>query len=301
MFKHILVPLDGSHLAEIVLPVANYLGRVLGAQVTLVHIVEPAAAATVHGDQHLTSAPEAERYLEQIATQWFAPEVAVKCHVHTDTARKAARGILDHEDELVPDLVLMCSHGRSHLRSLLFGRIAQKIVAQGRTPVLVIPARATAMKTPFALHTILAPTDGQAEHEPGLAMAIELALATRAHMALVATVPTLETLTGTQATSGRLLPAATRTVLDLAQETLRKYLAEKAARAEHLGLKASVRLLRGDPASVIIDTAEDVDADLIVLATHGKAGARAFWAHSAAATVLAKTTRPILLVPLTHG
>jgi nucleotide-binding universal stress UspA family protein len=41
-----------------------------------------------------------------------------------------------------------------------------------------------------------------------------------------------------------------------------------------------------------------VDADIIVLGTHGKAGAEAFWAHSVTAGVLGKTTRPLLLVPI---
>src|SRR3972149_3250339 len=59
MFRHMLVPLDGSRLAEAVLPVTAAFARALGAKVTLLHVVEPAAPTTVHGDVHLTQAEEA--------------------------------------------------------------------------------------------------------------------------------------------------------------------------------------------------------------------------------------------------
>ncbi|HYA03190.1 MAG TPA: universal stress protein, partial [Syntrophobacteria bacterium] len=129
MFKHILVPLDGSRLAEVVLPAAGYLARVLGAQVTLVHIIEQGAPASVHGERHLTRAEEAEGYLEEAARRAFSPDLPVRRHVHTEAMENIARGIVEHQAELAPDLILMCTHGRSGLRDLLFGRIAQQVVA----------------------------------------------------------------------------------------------------------------------------------------------------------------------------
>jgi nucleotide-binding universal stress UspA family protein len=51
-------------------------------------------------------------------------------------------------------------------------------------------------------------------------------------------------------------------------------------------------------ASLIVQTADGCDADIIVLGTHGKAGVEAFWAHSVTAKVLARTRRPRLLVPV---
>ena len=70
MFKNILVPLDGSSLAEVILPAARSLGGHLGARVTLLHVVEPSAPATIHGERHLGAAEEARDYLKKIARQF---------------------------------------------------------------------------------------------------------------------------------------------------------------------------------------------------------------------------------------
>jgi len=53
MFKRLLVPLDGSRLAEAALPPAAYLANRLDAAITLVHIIERSASAEVHGERHL--------------------------------------------------------------------------------------------------------------------------------------------------------------------------------------------------------------------------------------------------------
>ena len=59
MFKHLLVPLDGSRLSESALPAAAQIAARMGADLTLVHIVEKHAPAEVHSDRHLVSAEEA--------------------------------------------------------------------------------------------------------------------------------------------------------------------------------------------------------------------------------------------------
>ena len=59
MFKHILVPLDGSMLAQAALPAAAYLSGKFNASVTLVHIIEKNAPREIHGQPHLRDAAEA--------------------------------------------------------------------------------------------------------------------------------------------------------------------------------------------------------------------------------------------------
>ena len=73
MFKHILLPLDGSQLAEAALPVVVYLADKLKAQVTLLHIIEKNAPASVHGQRHLTNEAEACQYLQEVAEKAFPP------------------------------------------------------------------------------------------------------------------------------------------------------------------------------------------------------------------------------------
>ena len=67
MFRHILVPLDGSRLAESALATAGWLARKLGAQLTLIHLIERNAPAIVHSERHLVSREEAIGYLEEVA------------------------------------------------------------------------------------------------------------------------------------------------------------------------------------------------------------------------------------------
>ena len=85
---HLLVPLDGSRSAEAALPVASALAARLGASVTLLHVLEHGAAATIHGDRHLHSAETAARYLAEVAASRFAAGVAVRTHVDTGRGRQ---------------------------------------------------------------------------------------------------------------------------------------------------------------------------------------------------------------------
>jgi len=298
MFRHILIPLDGSVLAESALPVAEYLSRVVGARITLIHIIEKDAVASIHGERHLTRHEEAEVYLDQIRKHAFPAGSPVALHVHESAVKDVAQGIVEHQDELAPDLIVMCSHGRGGLRDLLFGSIAQQVITSGRVPVLLVRPQAAGSQKPFGCRSILAPTDGRPHHEAGLLIAARLAQATHARLNLVAVAPTLETLAGPQAVSGRLMPGATRTMLEMVEDELRSYLGRMAKRFQAAGVPVAALVGRGDPAALIARNAETTHADLIVFGTHGKAGTKAFWAHSVGARVLAQTSRPALLVPI---
>ncbi len=66
-FQKLLVPLDGSRLAEAVLPVAELLAERLKATVSLLHVLERGAPGTVHGERHLAGIEEANAYLAKVA------------------------------------------------------------------------------------------------------------------------------------------------------------------------------------------------------------------------------------------
>jgi nucleotide-binding universal stress UspA family protein len=294
MFKHILVPLDGSAPAEAALPAAAYLAARCGARVTLLHIIERDAPATIHGARHLHQREEAAAYLAEIRTRAFPAGAAVACHVHKAAMADVARGIVEHEDELALDLVVMCAHGRRALLEKIFGRIAQQVVGLGRVPVLLIRPPVSGAAT-FDCRTILVPEDGQPEHEIGLQVATDLVRATGARLELLFVVPTATTLSGSDAVSSQLLPSATRVMLELAERGARDHLQRHLAALA--GLHAQANVLRGDPAQEVVAAAEQLDADLVVLATHGKAGSEAFWSGSVAAKIIRACPRPLLLVP----
>jgi nucleotide-binding universal stress UspA family protein len=300
MFKHLLVPLDGSRLAEAALPTAAYLAQRLEAPVTLLHIIERDAPQAVHGERHLTDPEEAYAYLDEVAQRRFPPGLRVERHVHTSQMTDVARGIVDHGEELAPDLIVMCTHGRGGLRGLLFGSIAQQVVAQGIIPVLIIRPSGADEEPPFVCRRLLVPLDGMPDHEQGLLAAVELARVCGAELHLILVVPTLGTLSGTHAAAGRLLPGATTELLELSQQEAEAHLFRHLTQLQAQGLSVKAEVGRGEPATTIIDTARKTSADLIVLGTHGRTGIDAFWAGSIAPKVSSRSHLPLLLVPVTQ-
>jgi nucleotide-binding universal stress UspA family protein len=297
----LLLPLDGSRLAEVALPAAEAFARVGRVRATLVHIIEKAAPAQVHGDRHLATAPEAAAYLEGAAAQLRALGAEVTCHVHEEEQQNVARSIVEHADEIDADLVLMCSHGRGGLRDLLFGSIAQQALRWGRRSILLVPPLADGQQGVFAPRRLLVPLDGTLEHEPALPTALRLASSFGAELRLLLVIPTLETLAGEQAHAGLFLPATMRALLELAEQRAREYLHEALARCQAAGLVASGEIQRGDPVPTVLGEAEAWRADLLVLASHGRRGLDALFSGSVAPRLTGRFERPLLLVPAASG
>ena len=297
MFKHILVPLDGSQLAEAALPAALSLAQTFNAPVTLLHIIEQDAPEEVHSDRHLTEAGEAKTYLAAIAKRTFPPEMTVELHVHTSPVADVARSIVDHSsDDIQPDLIILSSHGNSGMHDLFFGNIAQEVAADSGTPVLLIkPDESTTL---FQLRHILVPLDNESVHDKALPTAEALAKAYGAELNLLCVIPTLGTLSGEQAAVSNMLPATSTAYLDIAEEIAQEHFQGHLDEYQEMQIPATAEIARGDPAPVIAKTAENLGADLILFGTHGRAGLDAFWNRSVAAGVARRTGIPLLLVPL---
>jgi nucleotide-binding universal stress UspA family protein len=297
MFKHILVPLDGSQLSEAALAPAELLARTLGAPITLIHIIEQGAPSEVHKDRHLTESDEAQAYLSDIAKCAFPPEIKVETHVHSAAVDDVAHSIVQHsQEDLGYDLIVMCTHGKGGVRDLIFGSIAQQVVAQGTIPLLLV--RPTESKLSFQLKKIFVPLDSESIHDDSLPLSEELAKAFEAELYLLSVIPTFGTLSGTQAATGSLLPGATAALLDIKEENAKEHLQEHLNTLHAAGLRATAEVARGDPATVIVKTAERTRSDLIVLSTHRKAGMDAFWARSVAPNVANHSSLPLLLIPM---
>jgi nucleotide-binding universal stress UspA family protein len=298
MIKHILVALDGTSLAEAALPETKVLARLFAARVTLLHVIEANPAPLAHGERHLTDRSEAEEYLSKVAHQFSVEAIPCTFHVHSETVEKVAGGIVAHEEELHPDLVVMCTHGPGKLERLLRGSLAQQVVALGQTPLLLTNPNNQTDGSPFRLRQILVALDGDAGHESGYELACAIAVAGKARMQLLSVVPELSSLAGRRASLSRFLPGASWILQRMTQENLRVYLGRLLAHAEEQGIVVAGEIQYGKVAKSIITMADSINADLVVLATHGKAGTQAFWANSIAAQVQAQTTRSLLLVPV---
>jgi nucleotide-binding universal stress UspA family protein len=304
MFKHLLVPLDGSRLAESVLPAASYLAQTLGARVTLIHVIEHDAPKEVHRQRHLSQPDEAYQYLSDIAARAFPATLIVETHVHTSEVKDVARSIVEHSGEFQPDLIVMCSHGSGGLRDRLYGSIAQQIIAAARdsmhrnVPVFLVRPGKDTLNQPFKLVKLLVPLDGKPGHEQGVPVAAGLAQACGAALHLVMVVPTLGALRGEHAASSRLLPGSTAAMLELAELGGQTYLQNLLPDLLARGLIVTGEVARGDPASAVAQIASSSGASLIVLGTHGRTGTDAFWSGSMAPRISSKTSIPLLLVPV---
>jgi nucleotide-binding universal stress UspA family protein len=135
MFKKILVPLDGSKLAEKILPRVEWLAKIHGGEVTLLRV---ALAHTFPGQdpvQHqLNAVKEAEEYLAK-AEEWMrSVGVSVKTVVRYGND---AQEIVDHARDRDFDLIAMSTHGRTGLTQFVLGSVANKVINTATVPILL--------------------------------------------------------------------------------------------------------------------------------------------------------------------
>lgn len=317
--RRILVPLDGSRLAEAAVPVGISLARHLGARLTLLHVMERAAPATIHGEPHLTLESDAERYLAGVTERCRAESVDVESHVHPNKEGNVAQSIVDHAGDLGADLVLLSAHGKGGARRVLFGSVAQQVLRRGIRPVLMLrspePSPAAEGGGPpaergpaerrrpadgdaagFKPQRILVPLDGRAPSEAVLPYAGVLGRAYDAEIVLLVVVPTLATIRGERAGTALLIPTAATATLELEEQEAKDYADRLAAGLRAGGLRVAPSVGRGDPAQGVLESAAETGAGLIAMATHGKTGLEAVFSGSVASQVVARYDRPILLV-----
>lgn len=295
--KHILVPLDGSRLAETTLRCAMALAERTAGQATLLHILERNAPTTIHGERHLTSLGEAEAYLHGIASRFADAGIPVTIHTHPNPEGDVAASIASHAAEMSADLVVLCAHGSGGLRGWFSGAIAQRVIRQTTTPILLLRPETEGATVPFAPSRILVALDGSAEGELVLTAATELAVAFGAGITLAMVVATLGTVAGDRAATARLTPTATSAALDLESDEARVYLGRVQSRLGAAGAEVRAIVGRGEPVHELMAQAEREQAGVVALATHGRTGLEALWSGSVGAKVVARSAIPLLLVP----
>jgi nucleotide-binding universal stress UspA family protein len=296
MIKNILVPLDGTVLAEAALSPAVFFANALGAKVALLHVLEKKTTSRVHEQRHLSGEQEADDYLSDIRGRFFGDTPAA-VHVHTIAATDVAESIAAHTQELGCGLVILCTHGRHLFSHAIFGSIGQRIVASATTPVLIVKPHPANGSAPFHVGHILVPVTLDGAHPAGIATAEPLALELKARLHTLLVVQRYGDISGDLTPVSRLLPNATHHLLDLNALTGEKYLLELKSRLERAGLTVTTSVSRREPSRGIIEEARRVNAGLIVMSTHRRKGLDAFWRGSVASKVCRRSAIPILLVP----
>ncbi len=296
MIKHLLVPLDGSSLAESVLPAAASLAKRLNTDITLIHIIEKDAPEKIHGQQHLTSAQQAKNYLNSIAALDLLKEVKTEIHVHEESVKNIPLSIAEHTKELHQDLIVMCTHGSSGLHGMIFGSIAAQVISFEKKPVMLInPAQ---KNNDCTFTSFLIPLDGNPEHEQAVTYGSWLAKKCNAGIHLLVAVPQFGNMSGGFTAANRFLPGATSKMLDMIVPDAMEYLEKVKEKFEQPGVEITISASRENPANAIIDSAKEIKADLIIIATHGTKGAKAFWEGSITPRISKSSKIPLLLVPV---
>lgn len=143
MFKHILVPVDGSSTARQAIDKALAIAEAFKSAVTLIYVIDPYAFTGVGTDfsygqsEYLSAAAaEAEQAIKS-ATQIFEEHgIAVKGSVVEGHA--IYRSILDTAEAVNADLVVMGSHGRRGLEKLVLGSVTAQVLSHAHLSVLVV-------------------------------------------------------------------------------------------------------------------------------------------------------------------
>ena len=293
----ILVPLDGSAAAEVVVPVAMLLARHLPAQVNLLHVIERDAPQRVHGERHLTTEAEAAAYLRGFAERFAAEGIPVSWHVHMAPVGNVPLSIAAHAAEADADLIVLSAHGAGDPRSWLTGAVAQGVIRHAAPPVLLLRTDAKRGEPPFAPEEVTVAIDPERQGEAALPAALELARALDVPLRLMMVVPTVETLPGDQAAAARLLPSGAAAALDLEQSVAADYLRGLADRIKAIepGVPVVTEVVRGDPADAL-RAAMRARPRVMALATHGRAGFDALWSGSIGSKTIARGGGPFLLV-----
>lgn len=307
MFKKLLVPLDGSPLAEQALGVAAAIARAAHAAIdlVLVHVrplgIEPKSIPDVE-DWH-----DDDRYLGAIATELqTGASVTVRHEVPAGSPVQIICARARDEDV---DLIVMTSHGRTGFSRVWLGSVADGVVRQSTIPVLLLRvAKAQPVVRPIRplplFRRILVPLDGSTFSADVLTAATDLARSGNGKLVLLRVIPpvprvvTNVPLGSNPALLAEIDEVATRTLIGQADRDLAdvaRSLADKgiADVETHVLMDAHV-------ASAILDFAKHHNADAIAMSTHGR-GATRLLIGSIADKVLRGAELPLLLRRPAHA
>jgi len=135
VFKKILVPLDGSQLAEGILPRVEWLAKFHGAEVTLLRVALVHTFPGLDPVQHqINVVREAEEYLAKIEANLKSVGVQVNSVVRYGND---AQEIVDHARDRGFDLIAMSTHGRTGITQFVLGSVASKIIHTATVPILL--------------------------------------------------------------------------------------------------------------------------------------------------------------------
>jgi len=297
MFEKILLPLDGSQLAEVVIPYVELLAGRLSSEVILLHVCP---------SEHRTYRHMHQIYLNGLANtmqqqmgkgQPKGGEPRVKAEILDGVP---AEVICEYVQKNAISMIAMATRGASGIKVWLLGSVVDKVLRAVNIPTLLVRAKdgAPVGGKERVIRGILLPLDGSDASKISVPYAKELAKKLKASVSLFtmfpgityATIPLTDTIPYGQAKESSELREA-------AEKKLRDHLGEveKELRQEGIHVTSTVKLGM-DPAYEILEQEKESKADLMVMATRGESPIARWAFGSVAEKVLREGDLPLLLI-----
>ena len=293
MFTRILVPLDGSAIAEKALPHARALGRTLEIPITLITVIETAAHFSTK-KAYLDTLIEggvrnSEEYLKKISKTFSG--AAVQYRVEKGRAEDA---IIMNAAADNGTLITMATHGRSGLGRWLLGSITEKVVRGANNAVLVVRANEeTSSEGEAAPGSIIVPLDGSTQAESVLLYVVELAKAFHAKVTLLRSYSLKQIIFSFE----QYHPDLDELKGELRWEAM-SYLDEKVAELKSRGLiDVFCSVTEGDAAETIIEMGKGAQNTLIVMSPHSGSIIKHWVLGSVTEKVLRHANNSVLTIP----
>jgi nucleotide-binding universal stress UspA family protein len=321
MFQRILVPLDGSPLAEEVLPLAAQLARAASASLILLRVVTtyqnpvPMEPVSLVEQSRKMIVAKSLSYLQRIITNEYLDGIPVQT---VALAGLPAQTILQFARTHQVDLVLMRSHGATGFKRWMLGSVAQQLVRHSSIPVLVLrQSDSSAHVEPVHLmHAprILVPLDGTAQAEAALLPAAQLCAALAAPengaIHLTYTVHHISVRADEQKAITDKLNEETQAEAEAYLSNVKQRFLTDDLSQFHLSVTTSVvphssaseiwkRVL--EECKCIGDAPGSTGCDLIAMATHGREGLQHLLEGSITEQVMDATSCPFLVVHVQHA
>jgi nucleotide-binding universal stress UspA family protein len=293
VIQNILVPLDGTPLAEAALPFASAIAARAGARLTLVRTAMYRTMFSDVAEEQMRALRCGEDYLVSLAVDLRAKGVPVDTRV--PVGGSPTEWIVEESEFVGVDLTVMATHDRGGPDRWLHGSVAEAVVRRSTIPVMLVKGTADgqlAQRFEVGNPVLIVPLDGSDLADGALPAAAELASATGARIILVAVVPKPGQLVAGQGGAIVTFTGSDHTAL---QTEAGGYLETRAAlMTEVTGVETIVRY--GAAAAEISAVADECSAAAVVMATHGRTGPIRSMLGSVAGKVVHGASVPVVLI-----
>ena len=276
MYDTVVVPLDGSRLAERAVAYARSLAR----QLVLVRAVEVHGGPfEEEGASERAAIASAENYLARTAGRRMFSGMAVRTEVYSSQAQKA---ILACAHSARAQLIVMATHGRTGVERAIFGSVAEAVLRGAHIPVLLVPQNCY-RKWPVKDARVVVALDGSGFAAAAVQPALALAQSLRASLTLLYAVHVTDAVD----TEFGLEPLIT--------EDAEKYLRDIANRLRDSGATVVTEVEDGEPSKVITAAAADSRTAAVVLASHARRGVARAVLVNIPTSVIPRAQSPVLI------